>query len=859
MQTNREYESFSRIGVEPHRSYYIPFDEQDVVKTKFGIEDRASSSRFISLDGEWGIKQYRCVDEVDLAAAPDRRIVVPSCVQMHGFDQIQYLNSRYPFPVTLGHIPNENPCWHYRREVELSKEEGQRYYLNLEGVDSAFYLYVNGTYKGYSQISHATSEFDVTDALLDGKNTLDVVVLKWCVSTYLECQDKFRFSGIFRSVYLLKRPERHITDYRIVTRLVGEDGVLTFFNESGVDIELELGRRHLTVKSGQTGELLVKNVKKWSADAPHLYSLTLRAQGEKIVERVGFREIGIRGKVFYFNGENIKLKGVNRHEFHCKTGATVTLKNIVEDLRLMKELNVNAIRTSHYPNMPQFYQLCDVHGLYVMDEADLETHGACERRGGYDKVLWQEYANMDYFSPGIADRHAALVERDKNRPSVIIWSLGNEASFGTAFFDGARYVRARDASRPIHYEGENYAKKEHYRSDMIDVVSTMYPTIAHMNEKVLENPEETRPFVLCEYTHAMGNSCGDIADYWKVIYANDQCMGAFVWEWADHAVKTRKGLLYGGDFGEIEHDGNFCCDGLLTADRKIKSGALEMKAVYGGKTESAMCEVAIPQLKGSNPTVDIEVDRFSGCLTAILVGGKNVLRAPMRWNVRRYTDNDRALVGKWDNTYRLPHSRAELFCFEKTEDGYRMNGAIVANCIEPLVTFSIGYAVKGDCLKVAMKYKIADHVQNLPRFGFEWELDERYGDFGCIGFGKRESYVDKHVGCDYGYYDSTARDNYDINYIRPQESGSHYATTFVNIKELLCLTADAPFSFSLNPYTTKQLCETCHSFELRRNDSVTLCVDMAMRGVGSHSCGPALDERYEMPREGENVFTFRFL
>ena len=286
----KEYESFERIGVEPHRSYYVPFAENDVIKTRYGIVDRTKSSRFLSLDGVWKIKRHENVEKVEIGEELTQSIPVPACVQMHGFDKIQYINARYPFPVLFPKMQYDNPCWHYRRAFTLTKKTGEKYYLNFEGVDSAFYLYINGQYKGYSQISHATSEFDITDLVFDGENTIDVIVLKWCVSSYLECQDKFRFSGIFRNVYLLTRPNNHITDYRIVTDLNGDDGVVTFINESKVDIRLEFHGKKAFVKAGKTVEFCVKNVQKWTAETPKLYTLTLYANGEKIVEKVGFRK-----------------------------------------------------------------------------------------------------------------------------------------------------------------------------------------------------------------------------------------------------------------------------------------------------------------------------------------------------------------------------------------------------------------------------------------------------------------------------------------------------------------------------------------------------------------------------------------
>ena len=855
----KEYQSFDRIGTMPHRSYYIPFAEDDAVKTKHSIIDRTSSSRFTTFDGVWQIKQLDHVEDFDVNDMLGDSIPVPACVQMHGYDNIQYLNIRYPFPVMLPHLPYDNPCWHYRRTFNLKKKAGEKYYLNFEGVDSAFYLYINGQFKGYSQISHATSEFDITELAVNGENTVDVLVLKWCISTYLECQDKFRFSGIFRNVYMLTRPENHITDYKIETSFSDDNGILTFINESPVSIKISLENNDVIVPAGMKSEMVVPNVKRWTADEPNLYTLELYANGEKIIEKIGFREIKIDGKVFRINGEAVKLKGVNRHDFNCETAATVSLEEMARDIHLMKELNVNAVRTSHYPNSPEFYMLCDTFGIYVMDEADLEMHGACSRDGRYDMELWSEYAENDFFTPGITDRHIALVERDKNRPSVIIWSLGNESSFGKAFFKGANYIKNRDKTRPIHYEGLQCADPKYYYTELVDMVSMMYPSFETIREKVLDNPKETRPFVLCEYTHAMGNSCGDIAEYWNMIYNNEQMMGGFVWEWADHGIKTDKGFLYGGDFKEPEHDGNFCADGLLTPDRKLKSNALEMKAVYGGKTKSEVNIVEIPASTYKfSSAIDIEVNEHTSEITSIKADGKEILRVPMHFNITRYTDNDRDLVPHWIGRCHLDACKPHIFSCEKTENTYKFKGCLAANCLMPAAYFDIMYEVSGNVLTATVEYELADYVENFPRFGVEFGVDKAYTNFSYAGFGPTESYVDKHIACEYGYYVSSARENYDREYIRPQESGSHYACKYMAVKDLFKVTAEQPFSCSVNPYTTKQLCETLHSFELEENDFVNVCIDLAMRGVGSHSCGPELPAEYEIPKKYKNTFRFTF-
>ena len=464
-----------------------------------------------------------------------------------------------------------------------------------------------------------------------------------------------------------------------------------------------------------------------------------------------------------------------------------------------------------------------------------------------------------FFEPGITDRHTALVERDKNRTSVIIWSLGNESSFGKAFFKGANYIKNRDNTRPVHYEGLQNADPKYYYTELVDMVSMMYPSFDTIREKVLDNPMENRPFVMCEYTHAMGNSCGDIAEYWDMIYNNEQMMGAFVWEWADHGIKTDDGFLYGGDFKEPEHDGNFCADGLLTPDRKLKSGALEMMAVYGGKTSSEMVEVEVPKSTYKfSSAIAIEVNEHTGEITSIKADGNEVLSTPLHFNITRYTDNDRDLLGHWVDRCHLPSCKPHIFSCEKSENHYKFEGVLAANCLMPAAEFTLEYTVNGNELTMALEYKLADYVENFPRFGIEFGVDRGHCNFSYVGFGPMESYIDKHAACEYGYYVSSAEENYDRNYIRPQESGSHYACTYMAVKDLFKVTAEKPFSCSVNPFTTRQLNESLHSFELEENDFVNVCIDLAMRGVGSHSCGPMLPEKYEIPRQGKNTFTFTF-
>lgn len=411
----QEYTKFARLGTEKPRSYYIPFDERDEILFKHNIIDRKSSSRYIDLNGVWNIKEHRelsCLTEDILNEEITDEIPVPSCVQLHGYDRIQYLNERYPFFFDPFHLPADTPVYHYRRSFCIG-DLSENYFLNFEGVDSGFYVFVNGEKAGYGQIAHGTNEFDITRFLKNGENVLDVIVLKWCAGSYLECQDKFRFTGIFRSVYLLKRPQKHIVDYKIDTYIEGRNGVIEVINESDVDFLCRAIDFCKTVSVGKSVKITVKNAEFWTAEQPFLYDVTLHCNGEKILNRVGIRTVTIENGVFKINGKHVKLYGVNRHEFHPETGMTVSAEDTLKDMELMKRAHINAIRTAHYPDMPEFYDLADALGFYVTDEADIETHGIFRSEHGVGFHLQREAANSGLFDEGVFDRERSLVERDK--------------------------------------------------------------------------------------------------------------------------------------------------------------------------------------------------------------------------------------------------------------------------------------------------------------------------------------------------------------------------------------------------------------------------------------------------------------
>jgi len=585
------------------RAYYIPAS----VRMNDLVEYRERSDRFQLLNGEWKFRYYSSIYDVTESfyekgydVSGFDQVTVPGVWQMDGYDTHQYTNIRYPFPFDPPYVPQDIPCGAYVHNFEYHREKkAPKAFLNFEGVDSCFYVWVNGAYAGYSQVPHATSEFDVTDLLNEGENTLAVLVLKWCDGSYLEDQDKFRMSGIFRDVYLLKRPEKTIRDYYITTD-VEKDSVAVKLDmhfsepvETKVTIEDKYGAVVARGEAAENGvlELTVLNPVLWNAENPYLYQVILTMPDEVIVDRIGFRTIEIKDKVVYFNGEKIKFRGVNRHDSDPETGFVINARQIKKDLMLMKQHNFNAIRSSHYPNAPYFYQMCDEYGFMVIDEADIEAHGPfmLYRKEDTDQNRFQHWnekiADDPAWEKAIVDRVRLMVQRDKNRPSIIMWSMGNESAYGCNFEKALAWTKKFDPDRITQYESARYRNYDiTYDYENLDLYSRMYPPLQEI-EDYLKN-DGSKPFLLVEYCHSMGNGPGDFEDYFQMIHKDDRMCGGFVWEWCDHAIahgtaengKTR--YYYGGDHGEAIHDGNFCMDGLVYPDRTPHTGLLEYKNVY---------------------------------------------------------------------------------------------------------------------------------------------------------------------------------------------------------------------------------------------------------------------------------------
>ena len=601
----RYYENLSVLheNTMPARAYYIPASK----RMDNLVEHREESDRMQLLNGTWKFQYFNSIYDIQDSFFEKNydtenfdEIQVPSVWQMAGYDTHQYTNIRYPFPFDPPYVPQDIPCGAYVHTFEYSRDEkAPKSFLNFEGVDSCFYVWINGSYIGYSQVSHMTSEFDVTDVLQDGTNTVAVLVMKWCDGSYLEDQDKFRMSGIFRDVYILKRPKQAISDYHIKTRI--EDMLakveieMKFYSPLNVKISIE-DRNGAVVALGSIAEegtavLEIASPELWNTENPYLYKLILETENEVIVDHIALRKIEIKDQVIYLNGQKIKFRGVNRHDSDPVTGFTINPEQITTDLTLMKQHNFNAIRSSHYPNAPFFYEMCDKYGFMVIDEADIEAHGPFmiyrKEDTDYNRFKrWNEkIADDPVWEEAIVDRVKLMVERDKNRFCIVMWSMGNESAYGCNFEKALEWTKNYDPDRITQYESARYRNyDETYDYSNLDVYSRMYPALSEIQEYL--DKDGSKPFLLVEYCHSMGNGPGDFEDYFQMIQDNDKMCGGFVWEWCDHAIahgtaeNGKTIYAYGGDHGEEIHDGNFCMDGLVYPDRTVHTGLLEYKNVY---------------------------------------------------------------------------------------------------------------------------------------------------------------------------------------------------------------------------------------------------------------------------------------
>ncbi|EKG19697.1 Glycoside hydrolase family 2 domain 5 [Macrophomina phaseolina MS6] len=832
------------------------------------LYDPQTSEYVKSLNGQWkfsyAVNPYRAPDgfeqpAFDASAWPE--IPVPSHWQLEGYGKPHYTNLPYPFPVDPPHVPlDENPTGSYLRKFTVPNGfRDKQVRLRFEGVDSAFHVWVNGRELGYSQGARNPSEFDVTPfVIFSGENTVAVRVYQWSDGSYLEDQDQWWLSGIFRDVNLIAFPKSHIQDFFVKTLLDEnyENAVLRvdLTIEGGGAVTLQLLQNDKSTKvlessgapSGDgtlTLELPLENPRKWTAEDPYLYHLVIQLGDQTIAHRVGFRRAEIKNGIFLVNGARIVFRGVNRHEHHPTKGRAVGPELLRHDLLLMKKHNINAIRTSHQPNDTRLYELADELGFWIMDEADLETHGfACveeaalspeDKKKPYEErklITYEAAARWTSDNPvwekAYVDRMQQMVARDKNHPSIVMWSLGNEAFYGCnhqAMYDwGKRY----DPDRVIHYEGDIHAKT-------VDLFSLMYPELDTLRD-FAEKWDGAKPLVLCEFAHAMGNGPGALKEYVELFYKHRCLQGGWVWEWANHGLEhtspdRKKYYAYGGDFGDEPNDGTFVMDGLVRSDHSIGPGLVEYK-------------------KAIEP-----VQLVSGSIEDGYVAVVNRIAA----------DWDEKLL-----PLARPHCRSVSWRHDETANTVTVatEHRIAPPILEWAVTAQTEYVFYGtedggDAVRISISAKASG--KNLPstfaRIGLEFAISSSFQNGQWFGRGPGESYRDKKESQRVGNWEMPI-DSLWTEYEVPQEGGNRTDVRWVEFSGFapeteIPISLHASFvglpqggNFTASHFATKDVAEAAHPYQLHRNrrEEVFVRLDMDHQGLGTESCGPGALPQYSL-------------
>ncbi len=978
----RFYERYDKTSENrlPQRAFYIPEGE----------------AVYNLLNGDWRFYYNKNSDAVDVGGKISKwdKVKVPSTWQNTGYENPNYCNINYPFPIDPPYVLPENPVGIYERDFVISDQNKKAYFV-MEGVSSCAALYINGEYVGFTQGSHLQAEFDITPFVNAGKNTVRVAVYKWCVGSYLEDQDFFRCNGIFRDVYVLERPEGHIVDFSVVTE--NNDTVIV---ETAPDTFVTLYDKGEVIGATVTDKDGVATVKidhpvLWNAEKPYLYQLELKKAGEIIFENVGLRTYEISDKnEFLVNGVSVKLKGINHHDSNPETLWVMTDEDIINDLKLMKELNINTIRTSHYPPTPRFLDFCDRMGFYVVLETDIETHGFVRRYAFvpycYDVESGEWPCSMDEWKDEHVERMQRAYHRDKNHPSIFMWSTGNESGHGPnhiamlewlSTVEHKRLYHCEDASRAFHRWDKNFVKATEElelakkKNEGVEEAQEKYEQAVRSREKAIVDmrrphfhsgmyiPQSeierwastnlvNQPIFLCEYAHAMGNGPGDIFDYVEKFYSNPALVGGCIWEWCDHTVIVDGVQKYGGDFeGELTHDGNFCCDGLVFADRSFKAGSLEAKTAYAPfrfKYENGKITVenrfdftnlneykltyvlscdgevleqntvtldVLPHERGVIETTavfpdvckyactvnmtltdingnelgtlqqEIETEKESiladingeakiyeegtfiyaqgknfkygfnkqtGNIESMVIDGKEQLYAPTELSLyRAFTDNERNLRARW---YKVDIWAGENLdytwynVYDSKIDGNKItfNASVAAISRAPIFRYSLSYTVGADgTVKVELDGNIRENSIWLQRLGFEFAFKNKNMEFDYFGMGPEESYCDLYHNCALDFYVSRAKDEY-VNYIRPQEHGNHIKVRELTLEDKITFSAEDTFEASVSQYNIDQIMAAEHTDEIGDSKATYVRIDYKSSGIGSHSCGPMLEEKYRL-------------
>ena len=874
-----------QINREPARAYFIPFGSK-------------AGDRQLSLNGTWKFRWTKTPNEritnfhrTDYDCSSWADFPVPANWEVNGYGTPIYVSAGYPFKIDPPYVMREpkkgwttyeerNPTGQYRRTFFLpdSWTDGQTF-LRFEGVMSAFYVWINGERVGYSQGSMEPSEFNVTAFLRDGENQIAIEVYKYSDGSYLEDQDFWRFGGIHRDVLLYHTPDVRLRDvairatmdgdlqvnpqfsvyngatgegYRLIASLLDGSSIVccdTVATDGVLDVEHKAARMNEWYpqrghrKFGRM-EMKVEHPRLWSVESPYLYTLRLQlcdAQGhivEQVTQRVGFRSIAIRNGQLLINGKPIKIRGVNRHEHDPYTARVMTEERIIQDLQLMKEANINAVRLAHYPNCPRWYELCDSMGMYVMDEADCETHG-----------LRGTLASTPDWANAFMDRCIRMAERDKNHPSIIFWSLGNESGYGPNHAAMSAWLHEFDPTRPVHYEGA----QGNPDPSTVDVISRFYPRVMaeYLNPGIPEGSDEERaenarwerlleiaqrdgdrctwigsdggprPVLTSEYAHAMGNALGNFKEYWDEINSHPRMLGGFIWDWVDQGIIRGDSVFYGGDFGDQPNLKAFCLNGIVMSDRTLTPKYYEVQAVYGGNKGKVNSEKSASAMKKRPQKAASNYSLF----TFPYYIKPQVFRAP--------TDNDKSF-GNW-----------------LAKDWARCG----------LDTLTIPMTTEQHGNEFTFTFDIPDGLPDLPRLGIVIELPREYEQLTWYGRGPWDNYPDRKESCPIGLWKSTVSKQY-VHYARPQDSGNHEDCTYVELrtkkgKSLRIEAIGQPFSFSALPYSAQYIASKTHDYELEDQGHTYLSIDCAVMGLGNSSCGPGVLKKYTIDKTRRHVLHIR--
>ena len=862
---------------------------------------RRPRSRVQSLDGRW---QFRLAARPEDAARALRRqrgwdeVEVPSLWTTQGYGIPIYTNVVMPFADRPPTVPEANETGIYRRAFTLPRGWRSRpVVLEVGGNEGALYVLVNGAPVGIAKDARTPASFDVS-GLVDhgGENELVAVVVRWSDASFVEDQDQWWHAGLPRSIRLVSPSVRDVEwhgdrngDFRVVAAGSSPERTVRLIDPSG-----------RTVASESEGS--VRRPRLWSAEDPALYTLEVSDGGETVRCDVGFRSVEVRDRQLLVNGEPVLIAGVNRHEDDPVRGRAITRASMEADILLMKRHNVNAVRTSHYPNDPYWLELCDRHGLYVVDEANIESH-----------AHYDELCDAPAYRAQWLERVANMVERDKNHPSVVLWSLGNESGYGGNHDAAAAWVRQRDPSRPLHYEGA-IARDWTGGRAATDLVCPMYASVEAIVEWAERETEDPRPLILCEYSHAMGNSNGGLGDYWAAFRRHHGLQGGFVWEWMDHGIAAvdddgRPYWRYGGDFGDEPNDGNFCADGIVGPDRVPHPALAELKYLAqpvavrarGGnrfRIENRRHFTSLADLRGEwELTEDGEVVRGGGLPALRIAPGATrdvALRLPRgsgeRFVTFRFFDGDGEEVAHEQLQLsrvraRRPRTRAfadgelwpdlvlepprlQLWRAPTDNDGLPL---VASKSAGPLDSWLAHGLDRGRGAKHTMTYRgtddgvlvenvveLARGVGDVPRIGVLLVLHPSLEQLEWYGRGPHEAYSDRLASTIVGRFASTVTDEY-VPYVNPQEHGHHPDARWVRLTtprgKGLEVRGLPTIGFGASHFTARDLTAARHVNDLDARPEVFLSLDLAQRGLGTASCGPDTAERYRLL---ERRYTFAF-